>query len=305
MSRHSQHSEKGFTLTELLIAISIMTLLTVAAAGLVYSYLEAQEESERASTLHQEALLTMERMTLVVKGCTFLHIPNSHSNNRQLLAVSGMGNDDNDFYFGDPLFPRIDEDVNLDMTKESSPGIPGWDDDGDGHIDEDSGLPDSLYTQDDDEDGLANEDPLDGWDNDGDGNVDEDTGEDMTDDGHPGIEGIDDDCDGPIDEGLYLSDDDEDDTTNEDWLNPRLFHYDGGLNIIREGSFDEGTWTWTWSLLCSHVTGFDVTYYPPSATRAPLVSISMTLTGDDGETLSLMEYVYPRNILQKTGKRVH
>jgi hypothetical protein len=52
------------------------------------------------------------------------------------------------------------------------------------------------------------------------------------------------------------------------------------------------------------VTAFTVTYEPPDATHDPRILISLTLTGDDGETLRFTEYVVPRNVLQKIGKRV-
>jgi hypothetical protein len=52
------------------------------------------------------------------------------------------------------------------------------------------------------------------------------------------------------------------------------------------------------------VTGFTTTYYPADATNHPRISIALTLTADDGKSIQFFEYVYPRNILQKTGKRV-
>ena len=56
--------------------------------------------------------------------------------------------------------------------------------------------------------------------------------------------------------------------------------------------------------LSSHVTLFQVTYEAPDAARNPRAQIALTLTGDDGESVQFVEYAYPRNILQKTGKRV-
>lgn len=57
-------------------------------------------------------------------------------------------------------------------------------------------------------------------DNDGDGRIDEDWPNDMTNDGEPGIVGIDDDGEGTVDEGNYsTSDDDEFSVFNEDPVN--------------------------------------------------------------------------------------
>jgi len=52
------------------------------------------------------------------------------------------------------------------------------------------------------------------------------------------------------------------------------------------------------------VTTFIVTYEPEDANHNPRISILLELTGDDGELLTFSEYVYPRNIVQKTGKWV-
>jgi hypothetical protein len=147
----------------------------------------------------------MERMTDGVRRSTYILIPNAHSPTREILAFSGRINDDDDYYFNDPLFPRIDEDTAFDMDEDGDDGIIGIDDGGDGYIDE--GVADS----DDDEGSYADEDPHDGVDNDGDGNVDEDISADSNADGAPGINRMDDDGDGPIDEG-EVWDDDEDGT---------------------------------------------------------------------------------------------
>ena len=79
-------------------------------------------------------------------------------------------------------------------------------------------------TLDRDEDGFADAD------NDKDGLVDEDSGDDSTNDGAPGIIGIDDDGDGSIDEGNNW-DDDEDGSADEDQLD--------GIDNDGDGSIDE------------------------------------------------------------------
>jgi len=253
--------------------------------------LEAHSQGTAQSGLYHEGLLAMERMIAGVRRCTFLSVPNSHNPTRNYLIFSGSVNDDNDFYFGDPLFPRIDEDPYLDRNNDNDHGLKGFDDDGDGSIDEGFG------NQDDDEDGLANEDDLDGVDNDGDGNVDEDSWGHLNSGTVAGIMGIDDDGDGTIDEG-HLGDDDEDGTLDEDGTNEILYWITG--NQLMEGHH----WTGDEIVLSTHATAFTATYDPPDATHAPRISISLTLTGDQGEVVDFFEYVYPRNTLQKTGKRV-
>jgi prepilin-type N-terminal cleavage/methylation domain-containing protein len=279
--------EKGITLVELLIAIAIMALIIPAATGLFSSALQGQGQGDDRSGLYQEGLLAMERMVKKVQACTYLLIPNAHNATRDILAVSGFVNDDGDYYFGDTLFPRIDEDTGPDMNADSSPGIQNIDDDGDSTVD-DGG------TNDDDEDGTNDEDPLDGIDNDEDGLIDEDFAQDASNDATPGIKGMDDDGNGTVDEGNF-KDDDEDGSSDEDPLNALLYLYDSGSNTLTESSPATSQST----VLSSRVTNFQVT-----SGTTNCVLITLTLTGEDGESVTFSEYVYPRNILQKTGKRV-
>jgi hypothetical protein len=237
----------------------------------------------------------MERMTSGVRRCTFLLIPNAHAPVRDILAFSGTVNDDNDYYFGDPLFPRIDEDPGEDMNADGERGIKNYDDDGDGLVDEAD-----QDKNDDDEDGVKNEDPLDGIDNDGDGNIDEDFFKDSNNDGKPGIVGMDDNANGTIDDGDGNEDDDEDGTKNEDPLNEVIYEFESATNTLTESVPSTGESV----VLSNHVIQFQVTYEAPDANHGPRVQVALTLTGDDGESVQFVEYVYPRNILQKTGKRV-
>jgi prepilin-type N-terminal cleavage/methylation domain-containing protein len=285
--------EKGLTLVELLVTIAIMAIIAVAAMPLLSTCLEAHSQGTARSGLYQEGLLAMERMTNGVRRCTFLLIPNAHNTTRDILAFSGMINDDDDYYFDDPLFPRIDEDLDSEMVDDGQDGISGIDDDGDGLTDE------SFSSEDDDEDGFSNEDPLDGIDNDGDGNIDEDCWWDTNADGKPGIAGMDDDGDGEVDEG-HQGDDDEDGSLGEVGLIPVLYTYNSGTNTLTEAVPYTGETT----DLSTHVTQFQVTYEPPGPTHGPRVQVALTLTGDDAESVQFVEYTYPRNILQKTGKRV-
>ena len=279
--------EKGITLLELLVAIGIMALIIPAAGGFLSSILQVGNEGDERSGLYNEGVMTMERLVKHVQTCTYLLIPNAHAPTRDLLAVSGFVNDDGDYYFGDTLFPRIDEDMAADMNADGCPGIKNIDDDGDGTVDDGGSV-------DDDEDGSNDEDALDGIDNDGDGLIDEDFALDMSNDGAPGKKGMDDDGDGTVDEGNF-KDDDEDGSVEEDPINALLYLYDGGAKTLTETQ--SGT---TSVVLSTHVTTFQVT----SGTTNSCVLITLTLTGDDGETVTFSEYAYPRNVLQKTGKRV-
>ncbi len=299
-----QTGDRGLTLIEMLLAISIMGIIASATTALFSVYLQAHAYGTAKSQLYTEGLLAMERMTSGVRRCTFLLIPNNHNKDRDILVFSGFVNDDDDYYFDDPLFPRIDEDATSDMNDDDRPGLKDVDDDGDSLTDEtlggDEDVPGLVFEDiaNDDEDSEYNEDPLDGIDNDGDGNVDEDTSGDMYMDNAPGIKGMDDDGDGQVDEVLgenAIFNDDEDDTLDEVGLIPVIFSYDSGNNTLEESI----PYTGESAILSTHVTDFKVRYDAPEK-----IGIWLTLTSDDGEKVEFFEYVYPRNTFQKTGKRV-
>ena len=105
---------------------------------------------------------------------------------------------------------------------------------------------------------------------------------------------MDDDGDGSVDEGNF-KDDDEDGSFEEDPLNALVYLFDSGTNTLREW-FPHTAQTVD---LSTHVTSFQVTYEAPER-----ILITLTLTGDQGKSVTFSEYVCPRNILQKTGKRV-
>jgi len=279
--------EKGVTLIELLLTVTIMGTIAAAGSAILSACLTAQGNSTARSGLYREGLIAMERMTSGVRRCTYLLIPNNHNQVRDILAFSGTYNDDDDYYFDDPLFPRIDEDPGEDIIGEKIPGTENVDDDGDGSTDEGN-------WKGEDEDGTNNEDPLDGVDNDGDGLIDEDFIGDATNDGAPGILAMDDDGDGSVDEGSD-DDDDEDGSTDEDPLNALLYLFDSGSNTLRESFPETGETT----NLSTHVTLFRTTCEAPER-----ILIELTLTGDDGEIVEFIEYVCPRNTFQKTGRRV-
>jgi prepilin-type N-terminal cleavage/methylation domain-containing protein len=295
--------EKGLTLVEVVMAVAIMGMIAAGTTALISSYLDANAYATAKSQLYREGLMAMEHMIDGVKRCTFLAIPNAHNPTRDILAYSGTINEDKDYYFGDALFPRIDEDTKADSNEDGMHGIVGIDDDGDGDIDEWHA---SWQGGDDDEDAFwdweVNEDPVDGIDNDGDGNIDEDVPADMNNDTKPGISGMDDDGDTLVDENAAAQegigdakDDDEDGLIDEDNFNETIYTFDSATNTLLASC----PYTGESSVLSTHVTFFEAYYGAPERIR-----ISLTLTGDDGETISFVEAVYPRNTFQKTGKRV-
>jgi len=294
--------EKGLTLVELLVTLGIMGVIAAVAVPLLSGSLEAHSQGTARARLYQEGLMLMERMTAGARKTTYLQVPNNHSPSRNVLAVASRVNEDNDFYFGDPLFPRVDEDYG-DTFALAGKGIAGFDDNGDGNTD-------GAGFSDDDEDGANNEEILDGLDNDGDGNIDEDLSSDFTKDNATGLAGMDDDADGQIDENFNpnpFGDEDEDGLKKEDPVTFVLFVHDSGAHTLREilPSNQFGLAVPVYNVILStRVTAFTTTYYPPDAANHPRISIALTLAGDNGETVQFFEYVYPRNIVQVTGKRV-
>lgn len=286
MPKHTVSRRSGLTLVELLMATAIIAMLAAASVGMINSGLHSHQEGQATIRLHRDTMQIMDRVTDAIRSSTWVTTPNAHARTREMLIVSGFTNDDGDFYFNDPLFPRIDEDPGDDMNNDGESGVGTFDDDGDGATDEHG-------DHDDDEDGSDHEDPLDGIDNDKDGNIDEDPGNDANNDGKPGIENMDDDGDGEIDEGDN-KDDDEDGTQNEDPLNARVFWIPGGTTL-REDIPDEDLEL----MLSNQVTLFRVTWV-----TAQLFLVELTLTDKEGRQVSLTEHACARNVFQRGGKRV-
>lgn len=282
----------GFSLVELLLAITFMAVIGVIASSSLLLFFQSSNYANVKTAAHLEGLMAMERIAQGMQQSTVVVIPNGQTPTRNLLAFSGSVNDDNDFYFGDALFPRIDEDPDTDWNGDNFPGIQLLDDDGDTSVDEGGNV------SDDDEDGTADEEILNGIDDDGDGQIDEDLGADMNGDGSSGIEAMDDDGDGLIDEGA-LDDDDEDGTSNEDPMNFMVYQISGGQLLERGPS---GT---TDRVIANNVTTFSVTYEAPSpGVYGPRYLVTLILNDGNGDLITFNEYVFPRNTLQRTGKRV-
>jgi|GEM_PF-676913 len=307
----------GFTLIEVLVTVAIGALFAVALGGLINGALESSGEARARDALAREARFAMQRMVRAAQadGVRLL-LPLAdnpattwHENLREetvpasppetgslkasaVLAVTldpsadldanGIPDADND---GDG---RIDEDPPGDQTNDGAPGIYLIDDDGDGVVDENPAV-----TNDDDEDGVADEDPADGLDDDGDGGVDEDPGADLNGDGAPGILGVDDDQDGSVDEAA-LGDDDEDGVSDEDWIDPVVFHLSGGTLIQRtpvpwdeDGSGTIDGRDFVTSLLADQVTRLRVERVAGTNLRAPLIDLTLELTDAQGRSVSL------------------
>ncbi len=288
--------EKGFTLVEMLLAITIIGIIAGALMPLLSAMLNAHTSLSARSGLHREGLLIMERITSGLKKTTVVAVPNGHKSNRDILAFSRLVNTDNDFYFGDPLFPRIDEDPGSSYSSGGY-GIPGLDEDDDGQVDE-------SHWRDDDEDGLVDEDLFDGLDNDGDGTIDEEVLEDYDGSGANGILGIDDDGDGTVDEqqGSHVVDDDEDGTEDEEEILFVVYTYDKPTKTLTEIHSDPDTGINSPApqiVLSTRVTHFKAKYKTPTR-----IQVELNLVGEDDKTLDFVEVVYVRNVLQNTGKRV-
>jgi type II secretory pathway pseudopilin PulG len=224
-------STAGLTLVELLIASTVIAIIGGAAASLLYGALRAEAHGAATAQLHADAVLAMERMTNGIRLTSIVVTPNAGTPVSDTLTISALVNEDDDYYFGDPLFPRIDEDVT------------------------------------------------------GDANGDDESG----------VMGIDDDADGSVDNGLSANDDDEDGVSEEDPINPLAYEYDASSKTLTE-SFPESAVTTT---LSSQVTGFEALFESPERIR-----LTLTLTGSDGESVTIVEYAFPRNVLQRAGRRI-
>jgi prepilin-type N-terminal cleavage/methylation domain-containing protein len=196
-------SERGLTLLELLLSITIISLIAVASVQLVAGSLDSWNNNRGKEDLLNTARLAMERMVTGVRTTTWVLMPlmisdptdpgypTSSYYPRDILAVSGMIDQD-----GDGL---ADEDPGADIYWNNRPGLKGIDDNNDGTVD-------NGNNKDDDEDGTIDEDPIDGIDNDADGRVDED----------PGV-------------AFYtlVEDDDGDGNWDEDIFDPVIFYLNG------------------------------------------------------------------------------
>lgn len=287
---------RGFTLIELLVVLVVSALLIAGMSGVVGQALRVWSVVDGRVDLTREGRFALDRIVSAVNATTNLLIPRPEDpatgyseSVREVLAVTldptldrdgdGFADADND------RDGSVDEDLDDDNTNDGRSGIFGIDDDNDGLIDEHS-------FRDDDEDGFQNEDRANGLDDDGDGAVDEDLDGDMNGDLDPGVSGVDDDGDGFTDEGSY-EDDDEDGSTNEDWLDPVVYFLNGTTLMERIPNLDpvDGT-DFSESVLAENVSRFRVERIPPTPNdRALLLSVTLELSGPEGQVVSFSSMV--------------
>ncbi len=302
------HRQRGVTLVELLLSLTISAVLLAGMSRLFTSTLEARALIQEQQALNQRARFAMERMVTALQSTSRLIIPLSDrvatslvenireesvpasspptgsSKATAVLAVAlpvirdvnldGVADADND---GDG---RVDEDWGRDNTNDGANGLRDIDDNGDGRVDE------AFFGGANDDDEylfIADEDPVNGIDDDNDGTIDEDAGADMNDDNEPGIAGVDDDGDGSVDEGSD-NDDDEDGASDEDWLDTLTFYLSDSNLMERatvpfdtDGDGDADGRDRQATIIASGVTWIRFERLA-GADGSPLVDISLTLT---------------------------
>src|SRR4030067_1429718 len=165
-------NEKGVTLIELLIVLLILSIIVGGLTEMLAGGLKSSRENRTKTGLIEDANYAMNRIINAARETDWVFIPGNAEPVRDILAIGAMVDNDNDGV--------VDEDWGADIGNDGQPGIAGFDDDGDGPIDE-GGI---GRKDDNDEDGQGAEDiPKDGVDNDLDGNYDEEFRADIKGDG--------------------------------------------------------------------------------------------------------------------------
>ena len=296
----------GFTLIELLISMMIGASILVALLSIVSESLHTDYITQRKLSLVRQADFAMQRLNNAASKTRYLMLPlidnpdtSWDESTRDVLAVTldptldrdgdGWADANNDKDFQDinqngvrdiGEWERIDEDSHSDMSNDGVSGIIGIDDDGDGSIDE-------GHKDDDDEDGTKNEEKNGNQDLDNDASIGEDKHQQMVRVEVPGLEGIDDDGDGAIDEG-DKNDDDEDGEKNEDWLDPVVFYLNGTDLIERMPTSNPADGSdFTETIIASQVSLFQVSRLPLEGGRVTRIAIELTITTDNEAPFSL------------------
>lgn len=190
----------GFTIVELLMSVAITAMLLTAMAGLVNNVFATRDDTEIRIDTTRDARFAMQRMVTAVSGAGRLMLPladNPGTNWRENVREQTVPPSAPE---GDSSLATAVLAVTLDPTLDL------------------------------DADGFADAD------NDKDGLVDEDLSKDNTNDGEPGIIGIDDDGDGNVDPNSGPdpeSDNDEDGLQAEDPID--------GIDNDGDGTVDEDT----------------------------------------------------------------
>jgi prepilin-type N-terminal cleavage/methylation domain-containing protein len=318
---HRTANNQGFTLVELLAAISLGAILVLGLSELVGVAFRTYDRASEVNEMTRQARFAMQRMVRAVSHTRHLQLPlndvsssNWAENIREETVPPTPPTDDSTKYtavlaMNLPLFSdldqdgfpdadddrdgQVDEDMDEDCSDDGESGIYLIDDDGDGRIDEDN-------KKSDDESNSNNDDPANGVDDDGDNNVDEDPPSDMNADGCPGVCGVDDDGNGIVDDvALDEEDDDEDGNLNEDRSNPMLYFLDGSSLKERTpvpwDADSDGSVTgldFITSDLAEHVTRFRVERIPLGSDRRQRVDLTLELTSPvSGESVRLQTQV--------------
>jgi len=323
--RHRPCDNNGFSYIELMLAVTIASLIMLGLGGVISQALQSQDVVHEKNRLTREARFAMQQMTHNIRYSRLLILPlndNPATNwpeqireqtvpasapiGNSLLATAvlaltlpaNVDQDDNGFADADnDNDGLIDEDPGADNNNDGASGCRGIDDDGDGQVDEGVVDGDGQYS-DNDEDGANQEETLDGLDNDKDGSIDEDIKSDTSNDGKSGIAAIDDNGNGLIDESLK-NDDDEDGKNNEDWFDPVVFYLAG--STLRQRTpvpWDEdGNGTidgrdFIESDIAENISRFRVERLPLASNRAQLIDITLELTSPvSAEKVSLQAQV--------------
>lgn len=267
--------QRGLTLTELLVTITIATIIMTGLAGIISQALQAEDATHAKNQLTQQTRFAMQRMVAALRGSQRLLLPlgdnpatdwrehvreqtvppsppeGSSSKATAVLAMTlDPSIDRNGDGWADANNDRDYMDINNNGVRDK--GEPeridedlGSDMTNDavagikGIDDNGDGSTDIESIDDDDEDGKKSEELPNGQDNDLDGSIGEDLDADANQDSKAGIAGQDDDFDTLIDEGGKKEDDDEDGLIDEDWLDPVVFEIQGTRLVERYPSLSD------------------------------------------------------------------
>jgi len=260
----------GYTLIEILIVIAILSILMAGLSKLIEINLTASRTSIRQGEIATDITYVMERIIDRTREARKVFIPTNVSPVRDMLVITANIDNDQD--------GSIDEDEGSDLGNDNEPGLAGFDDDGDGMVDE--GGPGKKW--DDDEDGLQDEDiPDNGVDDEGDGRYDEELRANMTGGACPPLCSYDDDGDGMSD---------------EDPSDPLIFYLKNGTLYERKIIWDPytGTSNIEENILATHISQFRVERVTNSDGKT-LIKIKIVMTKNNAE-LTLNSEAYVRNL---------
>ena len=139
-------NEKGVTLIELLVVVFILSIIVGGLAEMLSVGLKASRENREKTRFIEDANYAMNRIINATRETDWVFIPTGVSPVSNTLSISAMVDNDND--------GKIDEDQPGDMNGDGCPGFCFRDDNGDGIVD-------NSTANDDDEDGMVDEDPID------------------------------------------------------------------------------------------------------------------------------------------------